>query len=343
MGSASTNSIRRATRPLCETSNCEGPARHEYPRRAGEAERQPGGPCRFGRDTDAERVPERAHRGGDSKRHRPPRPGAKKKHLAKWLAGIESDYGERVLPLDAETARIWGELTARAQKKGVIIPPSDGLLAATGLRHGLHATTRNTKHFEASGAIVIDPCSSDVDITSPVTEHEVFAEVHPTFPPDPMPTPSVKSLRRFRHWMKVLAVLMLGLTISSGPAMGSSWRSAPSEADENGEPHSCCCGPRCSGVSCCCGPKKPLKRETTPASSSSTDSGPCLGAAPCGDPAVPSAAFVGPSAKAATLLRHLVLPGHRTSGRLTSAPSGLRFPARLASRLERPPKGLAPA
>jgi predicted nucleic acid-binding protein len=84
-------------------------------------------------------------------------PGTKKKHLSKWLAGIESDYGERVLPLDVETARIWGELTARAQRKGIVIPPTDGLLAATALRHGLHVMTRNTRHFEASGALVIDP------------------------------------------------------------------------------------------------------------------------------------------------------------------------------------------
>lgn len=84
-------------------------------------------------------------------------PGAKKKRLAKWLAGIENEYGERVLPLDTETARIWGELTARAQRKGVVIPPADGLLAATALRHGLHVMTRNTKHFQASGALVIDP------------------------------------------------------------------------------------------------------------------------------------------------------------------------------------------
>ena len=58
--------------------------------------------------------------------------------------------------MDAETARIWGEITAKAQKKGVIIPATDGLLAATASRHGLHVITRNTRHFEASGAIVID-------------------------------------------------------------------------------------------------------------------------------------------------------------------------------------------
>ena len=84
-------------------------------------------------------------------------PGPKKTHLTKWLVGIESDYGERVLPLDVETARNWGELTARAQRKGIVFPPADGLLAATALRHGLHVMTRNAKHFEASGVLVIDP------------------------------------------------------------------------------------------------------------------------------------------------------------------------------------------
>lgn len=81
----------------------------------------------------------------------------KKVALASWLASLESQFAERILGLDVETGRIWGELTARAQKKGVIIPAIDGLLAATALRHGLHVMTRNTRHFEASGALVVDP------------------------------------------------------------------------------------------------------------------------------------------------------------------------------------------
>jgi predicted nucleic acid-binding protein len=83
--------------------------------------------------------------------------GRKKQHLTRWLAGLEHQYADRVLPLDIEAARIWGELTARAQQSGVIIPPTDGLIAATALRHGLHVMTRNTKPFEASGALVLDP------------------------------------------------------------------------------------------------------------------------------------------------------------------------------------------
>jgi predicted nucleic acid-binding protein len=83
--------------------------------------------------------------------------GRKKKALASWLNGLETKFADRILTIDAETARIWGEFTARAQKAGEIVPAVDGLLAATAIRHGLHVMTRNTRHFEASGALVLDP------------------------------------------------------------------------------------------------------------------------------------------------------------------------------------------
>lgn len=86
--------------------------------------------------------------------------GRKKTLLGTWLARVESQYADRILRIDVETARLWGEITARAQKSGIIIPGIDGLLAATALRHGLHVMTRNARHFEASGALVIDPWQS---------------------------------------------------------------------------------------------------------------------------------------------------------------------------------------
>lgn len=86
--------------------------------------------------------------------------GRKKKALTSWLTGLETQFGDRILAIDAETARLWGELTARAQKSGIIIPGIDGLLTATALRHGLHVMTRNTRHFEASGVLIIDPWSN---------------------------------------------------------------------------------------------------------------------------------------------------------------------------------------
>lgn len=83
--------------------------------------------------------------------------GRKKTSLGTWLARVENLYADRILAVDVEAARIWGEMTARAQKAGITIPATDGLLAATALRHGLHVITRNTRHFEASGALIIDP------------------------------------------------------------------------------------------------------------------------------------------------------------------------------------------
>jgi len=83
--------------------------------------------------------------------------GPKRIHLSTWLSGLENQFGDRILPVDLETARIWGELTARSQKSGAVIPPTDGILAATALRHGLHVMTRNTLYFEETGALLVNP------------------------------------------------------------------------------------------------------------------------------------------------------------------------------------------
>jgi toxin FitB len=80
-----------------------------------------------------------------------------KRGLDAWRLGLSGRFGDRIVPLDQETAEIWGELTAAGQKKGVTIPAADGLIAATALRHGLHVATRNRPHFEQAGAMVIDP------------------------------------------------------------------------------------------------------------------------------------------------------------------------------------------
>lgn len=84
-------------------------------------------------------------------------PGPKKAALGTWLDGLRARFADRILGVDLEAAQIWGELTARARRSGVTIPAADGLLAATALRHGLRVMTRNSRHFEASGALVVDP------------------------------------------------------------------------------------------------------------------------------------------------------------------------------------------
>jgi toxin FitB len=83
--------------------------------------------------------------------------GQKKRILQSWLRTLERDYGDRLLPVDLETCRMWGELTAAAQKAGRTIPAGDGLIAATARRHGLYIMTRNTADFESTGVPLLNP------------------------------------------------------------------------------------------------------------------------------------------------------------------------------------------
>jgi len=83
--------------------------------------------------------------------------GQKKRLLQTWLQTLERHYGDRILPIDRETCRMWGDLTAAAQKAGRTIPASDGLIAATARRHGLYIMTRNTADFEPTGVPLLNP------------------------------------------------------------------------------------------------------------------------------------------------------------------------------------------
>lgn len=83
--------------------------------------------------------------------------GKKKHSLSLWLQELEKNYGRAILPIATETVRLWGDLTAQAQKQGRIIPVSDGLIAATAKEHGLTLVTGNTKDFEHTGAMIENP------------------------------------------------------------------------------------------------------------------------------------------------------------------------------------------
>ena len=79
------------------------------------------------------------------------RESRKRRALETWLRTLERDHGDRLLLADLETSRLWGELTASAQKAGRVVHATDGLIAATALRHGLRVMTRNTADFEPTG------------------------------------------------------------------------------------------------------------------------------------------------------------------------------------------------
>ena len=86
---------------------------------------------------------------------------ARKRSLSDWLGRIVLTSKDRILELDLETAIIWGEITAKGERKGRPVPAIDGLIAATALRHGLHLMTRNVADFEATGVMLINPWSDN--------------------------------------------------------------------------------------------------------------------------------------------------------------------------------------
>lgn len=63
--------------------------------------------------------------------------------LGAWVDGLELSFADRILGIDAATARIWGELSAQRPR-----PVIDTLLAATAIAHGLTLVTRNTSDVQ---------------------------------------------------------------------------------------------------------------------------------------------------------------------------------------------------
>ena len=85
-------------------------------------------------------------------------PNSKRKcDLQNWFHQIEQLYHQKIVSIDNETAMIWGEITAQAQKNGFTLPIADGLIAATAIRHGLHLMTRNVKDFEFTNVLLYNP------------------------------------------------------------------------------------------------------------------------------------------------------------------------------------------
>ncbi|MGO9460303.1 MAG: type II toxin-antitoxin system VapC family toxin [Rhodomicrobium sp.] len=72
--------------------------------------------------------------------------------IGAWAARIETDFADRILPVDVAAARLWGDLSAAGRA-----PVIDTLIAATALVHGLTVVTRNGKDFAASGVPVLNP------------------------------------------------------------------------------------------------------------------------------------------------------------------------------------------
>jgi predicted nucleic acid-binding protein len=72
--------------------------------------------------------------------------------LDRFVTRLESAYGERILPVDIEVARLWGTLSVDRGR-----PIVDSLIAATAMVHDLTLVTRNTAHVQGLRLTVLNP------------------------------------------------------------------------------------------------------------------------------------------------------------------------------------------
>jgi toxin FitB len=79
----------------------------------------------------------------------------KQEEILNWLEiELPNYFADRVLPIDAKVADIWGQMQSRAKDK--IIPAIDALIAATAKCHNLKLVTRNVKDFVNSNVELIN-------------------------------------------------------------------------------------------------------------------------------------------------------------------------------------------
>lgn len=77
--------------------------------------------------------------------------------LDRWLDGLLSTYSDRILPLDAQAARLAGEISDAAIAQGRHPGFADVAIAALAQSAGLLLLTCNLKHFEPLGVACADP------------------------------------------------------------------------------------------------------------------------------------------------------------------------------------------
>jgi predicted nucleic acid-binding protein len=86
-----------------------------------------------------------------SKKIKDPDPNAASR-LATWVEGLELSFADRILGIDAATARLWGDWSGQRPR-----PVVDTLLAATAVLHDLTLVTRNLRDIRGIPVKLLNP------------------------------------------------------------------------------------------------------------------------------------------------------------------------------------------
>ena len=82
----------------------------------------------------------------------------KRKRIEAWLNNeLRRRFTGRLIPISDEVAERWGLESAKADQRGTPLPVIDGLIAATGLVHGMTVVTRNTDDMRQTSVQLLDP------------------------------------------------------------------------------------------------------------------------------------------------------------------------------------------
>jgi len=84
--------------------------------------------------------------------------GQRRRRLDTWLTqDLIPNFKDRILPVTASIANLWGVLDATRQLQGIPLNVADGLIAATALEHNLTLVTRNVKDFVHLNVSLFNP------------------------------------------------------------------------------------------------------------------------------------------------------------------------------------------
>ncbi len=83
--------------------------------------------------------------------------GVRKTKLRRWLQALCDCMKGRVLAFSTSSAHVWGQLKAKWDAAGHVVPTLDSQIAAIARRHDLTVITRNTGDFLKTGVTVLNP------------------------------------------------------------------------------------------------------------------------------------------------------------------------------------------
>jgi predicted nucleic acid-binding protein len=82
----------------------------------------------------------------------------RKTDLLVWMNNeLIKRFDQRIIPLDAPTMLLWGNLTAQMESTGQPMAVMDSLIIATALQNNLIVATRNVSDYLPCGVQVINP------------------------------------------------------------------------------------------------------------------------------------------------------------------------------------------